>query len=98
MREHAQPAEGDLAKVAFDLGEGQWHGDLTEMVWAVPLGEHRHRLANVPLFALEVSFRDVLVASPQDGQLMVRGVLARGGHSTYRINLGEMDSGPSYRR
>jgi hypothetical protein len=99
MDEHAQKGQTDLVKVAIDLGEGQWHGHVAETMWAAPVADHRYRLDNVPFYALGLSYGDVVVAAPDDdGQLRVRGVLERGGHSTYRVFVTKTVDDPGFSR
>ena len=64
-----------------------------ESMWAIPRDDG-YELDNIPFYAKGVALGDVVVAEPDpDGALVYRGVLRRGGHSTYRIYL--LDPGPN---
>jgi hypothetical protein len=79
---------GKLVKLIFELEPSDWHGHATESVWAIPLGDDKYRVQNVPFYAYGVSYDDVVIAKPdQEGRLIVEGVPERGGHSTYRVIL-----------
>lgn len=80
-----QNREADLVRIVFDLGEDQWHGSVTERLWAEPIDNHRFRLRNTPFYALGVSMGDVVFAEERSGELFYAGVSIRGGHSSYRI-------------
>lgn len=65
-----------------------------ESMWAVPLGEGRYRLDNIPFYATEVSAEDVVTASMVNGELLFERLLEEGGHSTVRLlcwNDGEIE-------
>ncbi len=74
-----------LVKVIFQLDPGSWHGSATETVWAEPLGSGRYRLCNVPFYAFDVSYDDVVGAVEGSWGLVFTSVIRRGGHSTYRL-------------
>jgi hypothetical protein len=79
----------DLVRVTFHLDPEEWHGSATERLWAEPLGAGRYRLRNSPCYAFDVSAEDVVLAAEEADQLEFSSVLARGGHSTYRLMLGQ---------
>jgi hypothetical protein len=54
-------------------------------MWARIVGEDRYRLDNSPFYAFGVSAEDVVSARLEGGFLTFSDVVARGGHSTYRI-------------
>ncbi len=75
-----------LVKVMFVLEPGAWHGSATETLWAAPVGPGQYRLENSPLYALGVSYQDVVSAKDVDSCLShLQEVVRRSGHSTYRI-------------
>jgi len=75
-------------KVTFELEPSDWHDHATESMWAVPLGDSKYQIQNVPFHAYGVSYDDVVIAKPDEqGRLIVQGVAQRGGHSTYRMIL-----------
>jgi hypothetical protein len=63
------------------LAARTWGGDVDETVWAERLTKSRVKLKNVPLYAYDVSYNDVL--NVNEGQ--ATGVTIRSGHSTYRF-------------
>ena len=76
-----------LGKVTFRLEPGAWHGSATETVWAEPVAPGQYRLCNVPFYAFDVSYGDVVGTVEETGCLVFSSVLRRGGHSTYRLLL-----------
>jgi len=80
-------ATSDLVRVTFHLDPQEWHGSATERLWAEALGEGRYRLRNSPFYAFDVSAEDVVLAREEGGALEFSAVVARGGHSTYRLIL-----------
>jgi hypothetical protein len=84
---HASPASENLKRIVFPLEPDAWHGYVTETMWAEEAGAQSYRLRNVPFYALGVSFRDIVRARNEEGVLIFAEVIARGGHSTYRIIL-----------
>lgn len=58
-----------------------------ESVWALPRQEG-YELDNIPFYAKGVALGDIVSAETEDdGALVYRRVVSRGGHSTYRICL-----------
>lgn len=57
----------------------------TEGLWATPVAPGRYRLDNIPFFAAEVAFGDVVTAEPEERGLFVSGVVDHSGHSTFRV-------------
>jgi hypothetical protein len=78
-----------LVKVVFDVPEKDGSVLKTESLWAEPVGEDRYRLRSVPFLVFGFSEQDVITAKDDNGKLVVTGVAARGGHSTYRLVLPE---------
>jgi hypothetical protein len=83
--EHRRLDEADLEKVTLQLKKADWHDHATETMWARPLGGDRFKLQNVPFYAYGVSHDDVVEAPSVGDQNLMRTVVERGGHSTYRI-------------
>jgi Domain of unknown function (DUF4265) len=79
--------EERLVKLFIPLEPTDWHSHRTESVWANPLPEGLYRVRNVPFYALGVSCEDVVWAELDGDMLSFRGVVRRGGHSTYRFFL-----------
>lgn len=59
---------------------------IVETMFAQPVGDNL-RLKNSPFHVYGVSFQDVVAAERVNGRWLFSGVVARGGHSTYRIRL-----------
>jgi hypothetical protein len=62
-------------------------GGATETLWAIDEGKGRYRLDNLPYLAFGLSLGDVVSVKRDHGQLVIDQVLARSGHSTYRLAL-----------
>lgn len=77
----------DLVKVDVVLVPVDWHTHGIETLWAQPVGDERYRLENVPFYAYGLSYHDVVHADRVAGSLRLQQVVARSGHSTYRIFL-----------
>jgi hypothetical protein len=85
--QHPHSNDG-LVKVTFDLPEKD--GTFaTESLWAEPIGDDLYLLRNVPFYLRGFSEQDTVKAEEHEGRLVVRSIVERGGHSTYRIFLPE---------
>jgi hypothetical protein len=87
----------DLVKVHFKLDSADWHGCPSETLWAKPLmgigAPTAFELENSPFYCKGVSYRDVISVVKRDNQYEFSAVIARGGHSTYRLVVeGENDA------
>lgn len=80
---------GELLRMTFVLEANSWHGNATERLWVESLGKGRFRIRNSPFYVFGLSNEDVVLGKEIDGLLHFEKVLLRGGHSTYRIMLGE---------
>lgn len=85
MSEQHDRSREHFVKVAVHLPPSDWHPHAVETMWAESLGGDRYRLQSVPFYAYGLSFDDVVEARKTGGWLVVRAVVARGGHSTYRF-------------
>lgn len=78
----------DHVKICFTLDPSDWHGAPSETLWAKPIHDaaapSAFELDNTPFHAMGVSYPDVVRAVMRDGMLEFAGVIAHGGHSTYR--------------
>jgi uncharacterized protein DUF4265 len=78
-------------KVHFDLDPTEWHETPGEFLWAKPVAgaakQDAFELGNSPFFAKGISYRDIVHAIERDGLLEFAGVVARSGHSTYRLAI-----------
>ena len=77
--------DDSLVKVHIDL-PNHW-GTNGEALWARSLGGDRYQIDNVPFFAYDLNFRDIVeaVAISPDLKPSVRRVLDRSGHRTMRV-------------
>lgn len=78
-----------FVKITFRLDPGAWHGSTTESVWAEPVEPGQYRLCNIPFYAFDVSYSDVVEAVEDTDHLVFSSVARRGGHSTYRLLINE---------
>ncbi|HET9182933.1 MAG TPA: DUF4265 domain-containing protein [Candidatus Angelobacter sp.] len=74
-------------KIQFNVDPREERGVKTETVWANPVGQGRFRILSNPFFSFGVSADDVVTAEEADGILKFQQVVARGGHSSYRVYL-----------
>ena len=74
-----------LIKIRITLPTDAWHKIEAEWLWAKKIEEGIYALRNVPFYAMGVSYDDRVRAEDKGGILTMIGVVARGGHSTYRI-------------
>jgi len=83
-------SSGDLVEVRFD-GLIQEDADYppvdAEVLWARPISSTVCILDNIPFYVRGVAYLDTVEAAPaaEDGILTFQYVVARSGHSTYRI-------------
>ena len=75
-----------LAKVLVEL-PNHWAQSGTESLWARKIGEDLYEVENVPFLAYGLNYRDVVraVAPSGDEKPIVREVVRRGGHTTFRV-------------
>ncbi len=75
-----------MIKVGFDVDADDWHGHSSETLWAsqtdVP---DEFVLENAPFFVRGVSYGDRVATQLHGGARMFQRVVARSGHSTYRV-------------
>lgn len=75
-------------KIFVPTNDGDWHGMSAERLWATKVGHGEYRLDNNPLYAYDLSFGDVVAASPMEpGLLKFDKLVRKGGHSNYRVLL-----------
>lgn len=77
--------ESEAIKVHVDLPNHWAVGG--ESLWATPLGSDRYRIENVPFYAYDLNYGDVVeaVASSPELKPSVLRVLERSGHQTLRV-------------
>ena len=74
-------------RITFELAPQSWHNSASETLWATQLTESTYRLENSPFYVYGASCGDVVEGSFVNGLLCAVRVVARGGHSTYRLIL-----------
>jgi Domain of unknown function (DUF4265) len=84
------PTQSDRArvKVHFDLlpDSDGYPPATSESMWAIPLGQSRFRIDNIPFFICGISCFDVISARVDgNGLLKYERLLELGGHSTLRV-------------
>ena len=71
-------------KVLFEIENEDGNVEI-ESVWAVPV-EHGYQIDNIPFYAKEVAYNDIVSAEPdEDGMLRFTGLVRASGHSTIRL-------------
>lgn len=74
-----------LEKIYIDLPDDEVIGG--ESLWAKPLGYYLYEIRNVPFFAYDIHFYDIVKAVPDSPEEKPRvlKVIKRSGHKTLRI-------------
>jgi hypothetical protein len=85
-----------LVKIIFDLEPDAWHGSSTEALWAEKLEHASYRIVNTPFYVKGVSFGDVVKVKTTEHGLLYCETTIRGGHSTYRIIVVNIDCFEKY--
>ena len=87
-----------LTKILVAL-PNHWAEHRTESLWARKVGEDLYEVENVPFFAYDLNYGDVVraVAPSDDARPVVREVVRRGGHTTLRVVFRKPDE-PRARR
>lgn len=72
----------DLVKIllVYEDGEDIQH----ESVWATPFGDH-FRIENIPFYATEVAYGDLVSVSKQEDELLFDGLIKASGHSVVQM-------------
>jgi len=81
---------GELAKIAVEF-RYHWKDVASEVLWALPLGDDRYELRNVPFYAYGMNWGDVVraVQQPGDEHPVVERVEQASGHRTMRVFMDE---------
>jgi hypothetical protein len=74
-----------MVKIQVLLPQGDASGGTAEWLWALPNGKDSFVIQNVPTFAFGISFGDTVEAPMDGGAPVFKRIVARGGHSTYRL-------------
>ncbi len=74
----------DRIKIKFPIEEGC---NDSEVMFALPSGDDCYVLDNSPFYAFGISYCDEFKVKSVDGELIFDSIVARSGHSTYRIKL-----------
>lgn len=78
------------AKVLFRVPDGDGgDGAIVETLWAESLGDDRYKLDNVPFYAYDVSWNDIVLAPFNEAESMptFEAVVVRAGHRTVRVKF-----------
>jgi hypothetical protein len=96
----ADDAHPDWTKVVFKLEQDDegYPPAASESVWAKQIGDNRYRIENIPFFARNVSFGDVVETTDDHGRLMVTRRVDQSNHSTIRVMLKRVDDVSSLRQ
>jgi hypothetical protein len=87
---------GNLEKICIPIPEDSGWETSAEWVWAFPVSKDVYSLDNIPIYAYGFARGDHVRTVINDGAHEVIEVIARGGHSTYRImSTDTIDNGPS---
>lgn len=73
----------ERVKVRFPTDDGQQD----EVMYAIPSRDNCYILDNSPFYAFGISYCDAFKVKETDGELVYDFVIARAGHSTYRIRI-----------
>lgn len=75
----------EFIKVRVDLPNHWAVGG--ESLWAIPLGEDKYRIENVPFFAYGINYQDVVYAIADSPELKpeIKRVVETSGHKTFRV-------------
>lgn len=63
------------------------NGQIIERMHCIANEDGNYWLDNSPFYAFGVSYRDIISATKKNNDLVFSSVVARGGHSTYRVKL-----------
>lgn len=82
----------DRVKIRFPVDDGDKE---SEWMYALPTGYGSFVLDNSPFYVYCISYCDEFKAKHIDGELIFDSIVARSGHSTYRIKI-PVDKGHEY--
>lgn len=75
-----------MIKVGFEVDADDWHGHSSETLWASHTDTpDEFVIENAPFFVRGVSYGDRVATQVRGGDRMFLHVVARSGHSTYRV-------------
>jgi hypothetical protein len=80
----------DHERIRVDLTrdrQGDWPPSDAEWLWARKLVDDRYLVDNIPIYARNVSYGDIVAAKKVNDELHLTKVVKPGGHSTYRVIL-----------
>src|SRR5688572_8390613 len=61
-----------------------------EWLWAFPTGDGSYRIDNIPFFAYDINYGDIVRCEPDpDGKLMLSEVVEPSGHLTFRLKFSD---------
>jgi hypothetical protein len=89
MARHDQPERYVKIIVPLEQDEDGYPPVGSERLWARQVGEGRYQIENIPFFARELAWGDIVSAGSEEGAdedvLRYQQVLHSSGHSTFRI-------------
>lgn len=75
-------------EIFIPVPKSPWHPFIEEYIWVSDVGDGGYRIENIPYYAKSLSYHDVIqVRKDQNGRMIIKDVVSRGGHSTYRCYL-----------
>jgi len=77
----------DLVKIAFTIENPENAGCEIEWLWVIPAEDDTYIVDNSPFSIYGISLKDKVLAHEENGILKFVRVVARSGHSTYRVRL-----------
>lgn len=86
---HVIEKKDGLFKLTIPLPLDAWHGFESESVWAEALDDGVMRILNTPFFAKGISYKDLVSIKIGPEVIWFDSVIAKSGHSTYRIVLND---------
>jgi uncharacterized protein DUF4265 len=86
-------------KILFQLEQDEdgYPPASVESLWALPKGEGRFQVDNIPFFATGVAFGDIVSVTQEEGALCFQDVVQPSGHSTLRVAISEAADVPAVR-
>lgn len=76
---------GKLEKVSVAVNDDKGKLEFYETVWAEIQADGNSRIDNIPFYAFDLSYNDI-VEVERPGNVMMK-IVKHGGHSTYRIRM-----------
>ena len=85
----------DMIRISLQLDPDGWHGLKSEGIWVKAVkklaGKMIVEVDNIPWFTRHLSCYDKITVALINGELVLQEIVERGGHSTYRVYIREMN-------